>query len=831
MARGPLWYYRRVGFNAQFLGPALGRLESFGARRPATAAGIFFAGLTALFFYPTFGRDFIFRDSYHEFYPMMLMWGWSGGLPPLWNPYVNLGAPLVGSVVQGAFYPVQVLLLGVLRLSPSLTMNLFIYSHYWLAAMGMWALLRVVGGRAAGPVAGAVGYAFGGYLVGMNYARNLLPGFGLVPLALALFVHARRESRPSLAAAAGMGLGLVMLGGDPQAFAVTFVAGPAVALLLVPGRQARGASALRAGSVPVVFWMVALLTAAAELLPALANFARLGRSSGFGEQAMSWSFHPARIIEFFSAGFFGSAWPFNAYWGGFTAGSGFALPMALSCYLGAWTIAAAAAMIASRPLARPTLVFGAGAVIALLLALGGHTPLYPFLLAHVPSFGIFRYPEKYLFWFVLCAAVLAGLGTDAVLEDPRSRRAAFRAALGVGILLALAAAIAWAARLKLIAMLAPMLTEPVGPNASAAVGMIISALARSGATFGLGAAVVWVAAQDRRLWIVPALFLFSDLFSTGRPLLMAEPGFYRAPSRFAAVIAEQEKSPSLDGPCRFAEGRPCLDPGRFRLFRDNSISPPLDTVSYFNGIMAVNQVRLRRWERDTLKPNLAVMDGIEDFAGMNVASSAAFNVRMGELTLDQLPRHNVKYAVIPTEAEQKDAGYRVIDRLGGASLVELDQVWPRAYLVPIEALSVRPEESSPSAPPAEARWATMPTAPPLAAKIITYTPDRVTVEVNGPAPGWLVLNDAYSPGWRCSAGPIVRLDKLVRAVLVPAGPTRVEFVYHPPLFGAGLAATFLGLALGVFGIFLARSPLENQRLAPGPSADSASTSAPKILKR
>ena len=777
-------------------------------RRPALAAGLFFAALVILFFAPTFGRDFIFRDAYHEFYPMMLLWGWTRGLtPPLWNPYINLGAPMAGSVFQALFYPVQFLLLDVLRLPPSLVMNLFIYFHYWLAAMGMWALLRALGGRTAGPLAGAVSYAFGGYLVSMSYARNLLPGFGLAPLALALLLRARREGRPGLAAAAGLCLGLIFLGGDPQVFAVTFVAGPAVALLLVPRGETAGAGWLRAAATPALFWLVAILAASAELLPALFNFALLGRSGGFGDQALTWSFHPARIVEFFSAGLFGRAWPLNQYWGRFAAGAGFPLPMALSCYLGAWTVIAAVAAAGFAPLRRQTRVLGAIVALALLLALGGHTPLYPFLLDHLPGFGLFRYPEKYLLWLCLGTAALAGAGTDAIDEDPRAWRIAFLAALAFALAFGFVAAMAWAGEEALARGLGPLLPEPFDPAPAAAAHAVVAALARAAALFGFsGAALYLLGREHERPWafLIPALFLFADLLSTGRPLLMAEHDFYSAPSRFAAIIAAREKVLAHDGPCRFAGGRPCLAPGRFRIFRDNSISAPPSVLVSVNGRQAIDQVKLRRWERDTLKPNLAVMDGIEDFAGMNVASSAAFDALMIHTSLDQLPRFNVKYAVIPTAAEDPHGNYQVLDRDGGASLVELTDWWPRAYFVPSGAIVGRRESSSPMMPPAEARWALPPATPPPAARILEYTPNRVSLELDAPETGSVVLNDAFSPGWFCPTNPILRFEKLVRAVVVPAGRQRIEFTYRPPLFDLGLLLSGFGLAAGLAGIFLHR---------------------------
>jgi uncharacterized membrane protein YfhO len=62
--------------------------------------------------------------------------------------------------------------------------------------------------------------------------------------------------------------------------------------------------------------------------------------------------------------------------------------------------------------------------------------------------------------------------------------------------------------------------------------------------------------------------------------------------------------------------------------------------------------------------------------------------------------------------------------------------------------------------------------------------------VTAPAAGWLVFNDAYAAVWRAevngSRAEIFRANLLVRAVLVPAGESRVVFTFWPTRQGTGL---------------------------------------------
>jgi hypothetical protein len=76
------------------------------------------------------------------------------------------------------------------------------------------------------------------------------------------------------------------------------------------------------------------------------------------------------------------------------------------------------------------------------------------------------------------------------------------------------------------------------------------------------------------------------------------------------------------------------------------------------------------------------------------------------------------------------------------------------------------------------------------ARIVSYEPRRVSVEVVLENPGLLVLSDVYYPGWRALAdgqgSKIYPADYLFRAVYLDSGQHKVEFVYDPLSYKAGL---------------------------------------------
>ncbi|MGQ9888318.1 MAG: YfhO family protein, partial [Aggregatilineales bacterium] len=92
-----------------------------------------------------------------------------------------------------------------------------------------------------------------------------------------------------------------------------------------------------------------------------------------------------------------------------------------------------------------------------------------------------------------------------------------------------------------------------------------------------------------------------------------------------------------------------------------------------------------------------------------------------------------------------------------------------------------------------------------AATVEAYTAERVAVRVRASAPGYLLLADAWYPGWRAEVNgqpaPIYRADAMFRAVNVPAGESRVVFAYAPawlPWAQIGGAATWIVAAAALW---------------------------------
>jgi hypothetical protein len=116
------------------------------------------------------------------------------------------------------------------------------------------------------------------------------------------------------------------------------------------------------------------------------------------------------------------------------------------------------------------------------------------------------------------------------------------------------------------------------------------------------------------------------------------------------------------------------------------------------------------------------------------------------------------------------------------------------------------------------------------ARVLSDDGNSVQVEVNAAAPSFLVLDDAYYPGWQVwidgRPAPITRADYVLRAVRVPAGRHNLVFVYAPLSYLAGLAVTIATALLAAAGLIWPRQRRRQARAAVPVAVSSESSAAP-----
>lgn len=189
--------------------------------------------------------NFAFRDASHFYHPLLqaVRESWYRGEVPLWNPWENFGEPLAASPTALVFYPGSLLLL--VPVPYDWAFKLFVVAHLVLAAWGAAWLARRYGKSESAATLAALAYAGSGQVLFQYCNPIYLIGAAWLPLAWAAIDRMVTTGSVRAAAALGLAMALIVLGGDPH---LAYNAGLAALLLIWFKRKAVSAPAGVPGS-------------------------------------------------------------------------------------------------------------------------------------------------------------------------------------------------------------------------------------------------------------------------------------------------------------------------------------------------------------------------------------------------------------------------------------------------------------------------------------------------------------------------------------------------------------------------------------------------------
>ncbi len=763
---------------------------------------------------------------------------------PLWNPYILSGVPFLAAGQHSAMYPPSALFY-VLPLWAAY--GWYAALHLWLAGWFTYLFGRTLRlSRPAALLAG-IAFMFGGLMVTHNVFPMIVGAAVWLPLLLAAIERIARRaeagvpyglaSLPDLALGA-IALGMVMLAGHPEMYYYVGLTAAAYGVW-------RGASIARRRGTRTALGALGLLAAiallgiglgAAQWLPLLELVRSNWREGGAAfQEVLGWAWPKRGALALLMPDFFGNP-SHHSYLDLFTWQVAPATVNALgnaiqtidwgiknyvegSGYIGVLPLALAAIALVRRR--KPAGFFALLAAFSLALVFG--TPLY-YLIYRLPGFSQVHTPFRWIYPYSLSAAMLAGIGLDALWE--RREQAQRRLARwldwlgerglpwatllgGVGILGALAGSLLFKERAAALAERV-MYRLARAPEAFSDGRMFYSYQARNLLILGLALAAGGLLLVLRRrfsrraVWgAALALVLLAELFAIGY-------GFF--PRVDPALVAY--RTPALD----FL----AADPDLFRITTygdDKTLQPNTPLLYGLADIRGYDSIIPRQYVEYM---RLAYPQGMLPYNQIGPIPGGSPEALDAPL-LDLL---NVKY-VVTTQAIERP-GYALAYE-GEVRIYENLDALPRAFLVPrarvipddaerqAALLTLDPRrEVIIEAPLAEP----LPAAPPepfsLQVEAIHYTPNEITITFEAPAPAMLVVADSYFPGWVAYIRPpdaanpqeeeqaltIYRANGNFRAVQVPAGRHVVRMKYSPDPVKFGLYLSFLAgvvLLLGLGG--------------------------------
>lgn len=395
------------------------------------------------------GGGLVGGDIYPYFFPQkqIVAESFANGSIPLWHHRTGLGYPLHAESQAGIFYPATQILYRVFDIHSAYHVNLLI--HYWLAFLFSWRLLRCYGIGMWPALFGALIFIYGWFPARISLEWSIIGG---VYFPLCLWQTEEFIRRPSLRRISLLSicLGLHLLAGH---FALAFISqltcllyaavrtwqihricGSDQAAAENPSSQGSlqdisFAKAITRNSAAVIAAIgLALLLAAIQLLPTL-ELKRLSQRQPAGETAKAfdpayghmppgyltqvfaswWSWHSADSIrngDIFQA--FGSVRAdtnkveAHLYWG--------LLPLALMMLIAVPSVRRKA----------PSTAWKAWLLLMLLATAYSTGWLMP-VTKHLPGFGFFMGPGRYLMVTALGGSIIVAFVLDAMMKQRSNR--------------------------------------------------------------------------------------------------------------------------------------------------------------------------------------------------------------------------------------------------------------------------------------------------------------------------------------------------------------------------------------------------------------------------
>lgn len=207
------------------------------------------------------------------------------GRLPLWNPLCCGGLPQIAIISPGLFY-LPNLLFVLMPFGAALGAVLML--HQWLAGLGGFLFLRASAFSTPAATVGGAAIMLSGYMFGSSQCYTLPVTFAWTPLCLYLVAMLGRTGRRRWAAWLALAYGMQILGGRPELFLsgaliyLTYAAS-------VPQKEARASRPLAVAGCLAALVLGAGIAAVA-LLPVLELFSLSPRVSGlrFGDVSL-WS--------------------------------------------------------------------------------------------------------------------------------------------------------------------------------------------------------------------------------------------------------------------------------------------------------------------------------------------------------------------------------------------------------------------------------------------------------------------------------------------------------------------------------------------------------------
>ena len=744
--------------------------------------------------------QFVAGYAFREFGAAMLE---STGGFAQWNPYLFGGMPYIAAMHGDIFYPTFIMRM---LMPTDVAMTWSFMLHLFLAGLFTYRFVRASGFGFYPALFSGVAYMMSGQLASLVSPGHdgKLSVSALFPLALWMLTLGMRQGRRWSWGVLALTIGLAILSPHPQLLQylllASFAFGVHLTVSLMRAREFPVRTILGRVGLAFLAVVIGLAVGAIQYLPVREYVDWSPRAGGLSDYAtaVSYAWPTSELFDAYLPQFSGMI---DAYWG----------ENAIhlhSDYVGAvLLILAGAGLIGLRKDPRKGfLIFWLVTfVIALLWALGGHTPFYRIPYAIIPGTKYFRAPATVFFVGMMALSVLGAAGVERILMRKVPLKypigwAIFAALVGVlgvlGILTDFARALAPEELLDLVIDNADEVV--LGAWRSFAfvfltvMTIVVYKRTRVSMKF-VGWALALLAIVDswtimRHYWIFspPASVTYRSDAAIDR--IKSDP----RPSRVLALELEatDKRDTNLEGDGLMIHRiRTVLGYHGNQLGRYNEILQKDDGF-----LQAFNPKAWQIYNVRYLLTNSA--DVGRYFPGAQWIIGPVKDAAGVDVYLYRLPGDNPFAWVTPVIVKAPDESVAATLFARGFEPLSAALFAEDANVEGVDSLTMLP----------------LPVG--ISVDVKQYQAGRISLELSDRAPSGsaLVVSENYFPGWKAKVdgrdAPVGRADYTLIGVQLPAGGRMVELTFDDPAYERGKLVTLFALALTAMliggGIFMER---------------------------
>ncbi len=777
---------------------------------------------------------YIFRDFYHSVYPTRYFASQciKDGHFPFWNPYLYFGFPFFGSLQHGLLNPLSFLMY---ILPFDIGFKLFIVSHFYLAGIFMYLLMRDWKvGKVASLIA-ALTYTFNGYIQSIDTFSQITSACW-TPLIFLFYNRAIITLKFRYVVLTGISLAFQFLGDELTVLYATIIILSLFALVkifiesqrkpeFVRGKTFEGNFSPNKFGLPLRFYkfwlplkerekkekvvytlkiffilpLVGLITVGLvfiQLLPFLETLRMSFRAEGVPySEATKWSLSPLELLTLIL--------PKK---GGFAEFVFMDLELFKSLYFGIISFFLVLISLCER--SKRNLFWMAIFLGSIILVFGNHLPFYKFLYEHFPFLSMHRYPVKFFCLTVFASSILAGFGFEYLLKIVKNRKIIPLIVLFIPNLLLIFILLIWYLNFtNILGIIKLYYFQPTSLDEliqfEGKYFTLFKNFSLTTTLFSIFNSLVILTKKFRLnigiFTICLLIIIIVDLFFFGlnlNPLINQK--FYSRTPPILKIL--KEDSTSIN---RFL------------------IAP--ETFDFYPYAKDDTLFDIHQHLQSTLMPNFGLIYKIfyaQGYGFLTLGDYFKFNriLKSGDFSNVQklLNMTNVKYIISKYEIPSEQVKLLYIDRENGSDirLYENPTCLPRAFFVP-ETIVIKDRkeilrqmlrrdfdprkevivEEEIQNPKSKIQNPKSKTNLKSKIQIIDYQPNKVILTASSSTDCLLFLSDTYYPGWKAyidkKPTKIYRANFLFRAIVLPQGTHQIEFVYFPFSFKIGLIGTLI----------------------------------------